>query len=89
MPDRIAEWQEVLNAVTARQPLAGGMRLEFGRDVDLGSLSALVGAEQQCCAFFAFAITVDQRGIGLEVSAPADALDVVTALFGQPAAPTR
>ena len=42
-------------------------------------------AEQGCCTFFAFAITIDDRGIALEVRAPADAADLVTAVFGAPA----
>ena len=33
-------------------------------------------------AFFAFTITVDQRGTALEVRAPVDAVDLVTAVFG-------
>ena len=34
----------------------------------------LVAAEQDCCQFLRFAITVDTRGVGLEVRGPADAL---------------
>ena len=45
----------------------------------------LAAAEQDCCRFFGFAITVDDRGVALEVRAPHDALDVVHALFGVPA----
>jgi hypothetical protein len=32
-----------------------------------------------------FAITIDQRGLALEVTAPPDALDIVHALFEVPA----
>jgi hypothetical protein len=42
----------------------------------------LATAEQSCCRFFAFAVTIDQRGFGLEVRAPDDALPIVQALFG-------
>jgi hypothetical protein len=48
----------------------------------LPELARLVAAEQACCAFLSFRITVDQRGVGLEVRAPAGADEIVTALFG-------
>jgi hypothetical protein len=50
--------------------------------VPLDEVARLVAAEQACCAFFAFAITVDDRGPALEVQAPDDATEIVTALFG-------
>ena len=49
---------------------------------DIGELARLAAAEQHCCSFFRFAITVDGRGVALEVAAPSDALDLVSALFG-------
>jgi hypothetical protein len=60
----------------------GGLRIEFPADVDLGDLARLVGAEQRCCQFFAFAITVDHRGTALEVRAPEAAAGIVADLFG-------
>jgi hypothetical protein len=87
---QLAEWQSLLNqtnlngGVRSRTSIEGGVRLEFGSDVNLTELSRLVTAEQGCCQFFSFAITVDRRGIGLEVRAPLDARDVVAALFGVP-----
>jgi hypothetical protein len=48
----------------------------------LDELMRLVAAEQDCCQFFQFAITVDQRGIALEVRAPADAQAIITTIFG-------
>lgn len=56
------------------------VELRPGEPVD--EIARLVQAEQACCPFFAFAITVDQRGVGLEVTAPTDALPVVDELFG-------
>ena len=50
--------------------------------VPLDELMRLTAAEQDCCQFLTFAITVDTRGIGLEVTAPADALPIVQSLFG-------
>jgi hypothetical protein len=86
MPDRLREWQALLAHVATRTATPdGGMRLEFDADAESAELMRLVAAEQQCCAFFAFAITVDNRGLALEVRAPDDALEIVTAVFGAPA----
>jgi DNA-binding transcriptional MerR regulator len=86
IPDRVADWDTVLSQATARIATAdGGLRIEFGDDVDLGELARLVAAEQRCCAFFSFALTVDDRGTGLEVRAPEGAAGIVAELFGQTA----
>jgi DNA-binding transcriptional MerR regulator len=85
MPDRLAEWDRVLDHAEARIATSDrGLRIEFGADpdVDLGELARLVAAEQRCCSFFAFAITVDHRGAALEVRAPDDAAGIVADLFG-------
>lgn len=84
MPGRAEEWERLVGFVTDRRPLAdgAGVRLLLDPAVPLDELAQLVAAEQGCCAFFAFAITVDDRGIALEVRAPDDAADLVTALFG-------
>jgi MerR family transcriptional regulator, copper efflux regulator len=82
MPGRMEDWQRVLRFVRDRGPVAGGVRLELDPSVPLDDVVRLVAAEQKCCRFFSFAVTVDERGIGLEVRAPDDALPVVHALFG-------
>jgi DNA-binding transcriptional MerR regulator len=82
MGERIDEWQRVLADVTRRQPLPGGTRLELGDRTRIADLAAVVEAEQTCCPFFSFAITIDQRGLALEVTAPADGQDLLTAVFG-------
>lgn len=85
MPDRLAEWRHLLSATVRRVPLATGMRIEFGPTAPLEDVARLVAAEQACCAFFSFAITVDDRGVGLDVTAPPEGQPVVEALFGAPA----
>jgi MerR family copper efflux transcriptional regulator len=86
MSDRLAEWQAILDRARSRTATRDdALRLEFDDEIALGELTRLVAAEQRCCAFFSFVITVDSRGIGLEVRVPDGATDVVTALFGQPA----
>jgi DNA-binding transcriptional MerR regulator len=86
MPDRLADWNTVLAQVRARMSTTdGGLRLEFGADVDVGVLACLVAAEQQCCAFFSFALTIDHRGTALEVRAPEGAAGIVADVFGRTA----
>ena len=82
MPGRVDDWQQLLGFVSRRHAIAGGIRLTFAADVSPGSLTDLVAAEQQCCRFFGFAITIDERGLALEVRAPSEAQPIVTALFG-------
>ena len=43
---------------------------------------AFVAAEQECCSFFASALTVDGRGVGLEVVVPPGAEGILADLFG-------
>ena len=82
MRGRLAEWQQLLAHVIDRAPVDNGVRATFGPATPLDELMRLVAAEQDCCQFFDFAITVDTRGIALEVRSPADALPVLQSLFG-------
>ena len=83
VPDRIAEWRRLLDSATGRSHTADGrIRVQFTDGVDVAGLVRLVQVEQQCCAFFEFAVTIDERGTALEVGAPADAQDIVDTMFG-------
>lgn len=82
VPGRIAAWQFALQPVVSRTPIEGGVRLAFASDVSLGEIAELASAEQACCTFFRFAITIDSRGVALEVTAPPDAIEIVNSLFG-------
>lgn len=84
LPSRLTDWQAVLDHATARTAIDGGVRVQFTTELDVGELARLAQAEQRCCAFFTFAITIDQRGTGLEVTAPDDAAGIVAELFGLP-----
>ncbi|QYG91734.1 hypothetical protein HC251_04300 [Iamia sp. SCSIO 61187] len=85
VPDRLKEWAAALRPVVDRTPIDGGLRLSFSSEVDLAALASLAAAEQRCCPFFYFSLTIDERGIALEVTAPDDAAAVVGALFGEAA----
>ena len=82
-PDRRADWRSVLSAACERSTTdEGRLRIGFGPDVDLAALTRLIQAEHQCCSFFAFALTVDERGIALEVGARR-AAEIVDSMFGR------
>jgi DNA-binding transcriptional MerR regulator len=84
MKGRVADWQSLLAHVGRRDRMDGGVRSVFADSVPMDELMRLVTAEQNCCQFFRFAITVDTRGVALEVRAPADALSIVESMFGAP-----
>ena len=81
MPGRLQEWRDLVTHVVDRVAIEGGTRLQLDTTTPLDQLALLVGAEQGCCGFFAFAITVDSRGAALEVRAPAEGQAMVDSLF--------
>ena len=85
MVGRMDDWRRLLGFVTARSATDGGVRLEGWPPPPHRQLALLATAEQACCSFFSFSLTVDGRGVGFEVHAPDDALPIVHALFGAPA----
>jgi MerR family copper efflux transcriptional regulator len=84
VPGRLAAWDASLASATTRHEILGGV--ELAPRTDLAELARLVVAEQACCPFFSFAITVDARGPALEVRAPDGAAALVAALVGNAAA---
>lgn len=84
MAGRVGEWKAVAALAVSRSELDGGVRLEFGpvASAPVAELARLAAAELACCSFFSFALTLDGRGAGLEVTAPAEAAELVAGLFG-------
>jgi MerR family transcriptional regulator, copper efflux regulator len=80
--DRLADWQALLDHVDHREAIDGGVRCVFAPSVPIGELMRLVAAEQDCCQFLRFAITVDGRGMALEIHAPGEAREIVESMFG-------
>ncbi len=80
--DRVADWQAALAQATTREPIAGGVRTRFPAEVDVASLAALAAAEQDCCRFFTFGLTIDRHGVALDITGPTDAQPVINALVG-------
>ncbi len=84
MPKRLDAWQEALAPVVARTAIDDGVRLTFASGASLARVADLAVAEQACCMFFRFSVTVDGRGAALEVTAPTEAREIVYSLFGGP-----
>lgn len=95
MGARIEDWSALLTGagagagggpagVVARTTVEGGIRLEFGPGADVAEIARLAAAEQDCCRFFGFALSIDARGVALDVRAPVEAAELVTAVFGAP-----
>ncbi len=85
MTTRMHDWQSLLSHGQHRQRIDGGIRTVFSASVPLDALIGLAAAEQNCCRFFQFTIMIDDRGVALEVRAPADALPIIESMFGAPA----
>lgn len=82
MAERARGWQGILASVTAREPTDDGIRLVLAPGTPLAPVAELAAAEHACCMFFGFSLTVDTRGVALEVTAPPEASDIVHGLFG-------
>jgi MerR family copper efflux transcriptional regulator len=80
--DRLADWQAVLAGATMREPIDRGVRARFAGDVDVAGIAALAAAEQDCCRFFTFRLTIDTDGVALEITGPPNAQPVIAALVG-------
>lgn len=82
-PGRRAEWIELFAVVEHREAIDGGLRLTFRADPALaGRLADLAAREHRCCAFFTFSLQLTGQAVVLDVTAPADAADVLADLFG-------
>jgi len=91
LAERVEQWnrlladnQHVLDAAVSRTAIEGGLRLGFRAGIDAGEIARLAAAEQDCCRFFSFTITIDRHGLALDITAPDDGLPAVHALFGAP-----
>jgi hypothetical protein len=81
---RMADWKEIVRRSTDRRPIAGGVSLTFEHDQQLAAeLARLAAAEYACCSFFSFTLAFGPTGTTFTVTAPEEAGDVVTAMFGQ------
>ena len=86
MADRLADWQAMLARSRSRTALPDrGLRIEFDAAVAFDEVARLVAAEQRCCGFLSFALTIDAHGVALEVRAPEGAEAMLASVFDPPA----
>ncbi len=48
----------------------------------MAAIATLAAAEQECCRFFSFGLTIDGSGVALDITGPTDAQPVIDALVG-------
>jgi hypothetical protein len=84
MRSRVAEWHHLLSFVVSRTEIDGGYRLALQDHAPIEDVVRLARAEQGCCSFFSFAVTFDDRGVGLEVRSPPSGRQILNALFSPP-----
>lgn len=80
---RAGEWSELLASATAREQIAGGVRVTCPADPTLTvAVARLAAAELECCPFFDFTVHLTPASLMLEVRAPEAAEALTTDLFG-------
>jgi DNA-binding transcriptional MerR regulator len=81
MQRRIADWREALREVTGREPTEGGVRVHLPRTTPIARLASLIEAEQTCCQFLTFTLTIGIDAISFDVTGPEGTDDIVNALL--------
>lgn len=81
---RIADWHHALRSATRRDATARGVRVELPRNTPLGPLATLIEAEQTCCRFLSFTLTVGLDAVTLGITGPAGAEAIIDELTGLP-----
>jgi len=79
--ERLDQWRRLLARADCRERVEGGLRFQLPATL-AGPAAELAAAEQRCCAFLAFTLRLAGGGLELEVRAPAEALPLLTEVFG-------
>ena len=83
MGRRLADWQAIVGSADRSEATEGGIRLGFPPGTDVGAVAALAAAEQTCCQFVTFRLTIG-AATTLDVLGPPDALPLIESLVGAP-----
>jgi len=86
-PQRLGEhlnWRTLLDGACREALPGGGLRVRLPI-AHAAQLARLVVAEQQCCPFFTFRLTLACDHVELDAHAPDGAEDLVAALFSDQA----
>lgn len=84
-PGRLGEWQRLLGQAHGGGRVDGGLAF-FLAPALAGQAAELAAAEQECCAFFEFALHLAGGELRLEVRAPEEAWPMLAGAFGIPGA---
>jgi hypothetical protein len=80
---RLGEWQAMLAQATSREEIDGGVAVSFPHDIArTAGLARLLAAEYSCCSFASYHLTIDARGVRMEIRTPAETRDALAAAFG-------
>src|SRR5262249_58969454 len=83
MVARVGEWHAILAAATGREETGEGVAVTFDHDIArTAELARLLAAEYSCCSFASYHLTIDGRGVRMEIHAPGEARDALAAVFG-------
>jgi hypothetical protein len=83
MTARVDEWRAVLADATGREQTDEGIALTFRHDIArTAELARLLAAEYACCSFASYHLTIDDRGVRIEVRTPPEARPALAAVFG-------
>jgi DNA-binding transcriptional MerR regulator len=83
MAGQMDDWQALLRLVIGRTPLGDGISLSFSPEPGVAAeVARLAVAEQACCSFFDFTVRVSGGELHLDVRAPQEAQEIISALFG-------
>jgi hypothetical protein len=83
MTARIGDWQAMLVQATGRGHTDDGIAVTFGHDIArTAELARLLAAEYSCCSFASYHLTIDGRGVRMEIRTPPEARSAYAAVFG-------
>jgi len=83
MVGRLGEWQTILADATGKEEIDEGIAVTFDHDIArTAELARLLAAEYSCCSFASYHLTIDARGVRIEVRTPPEARDALAAVFG-------
>jgi len=80
---RVEQWRSILSQATGRETVEGGLAVTFEHDIArTAELARLLASEYASCSFASYHLTIDDRGVRMEIHAPPDGLDALEAVFG-------
>lgn len=85
MSARMTAWQDLVARASEREPIPGGVALQFPVDADLaGEITTLAAAERDCCTFLRFDLRIGSTALTLEVTGLPEAAPIIAVGFGTP-----